>query len=143
MLAPAAAGQTVRMFVNGQAMRGGTLHGPLSSSGRLLGTVRTAAQYAFFSCRDEFPGLHHVAGGGWSVPGELYAVDYGVLREQLLPAEPPELELGVILLEDGAGALGMRYRAAVLEDPQANGLRTIPAGTGWRDYLASLRRSGA
>jgi hypothetical protein len=134
----AATGEAVRMFVNGQAMRGGSLHDALAEAGTLIGTVRTAPQYVFLSCRDEFPGLHPVTTGGWSVPGELYAVDYAVLRTALLPREPDELELGVIALQDGSGSLAMRYRAGVVAEPQAHGLRVIPPGVGWLDYLASL-----
>jgi hypothetical protein len=130
-------GETVRMFVNGQAMRGGPLNEPLSRSGQLIGRVRTAAEYTFLSCRDEFPGLHPVDADGWNVPGELYAVDYAVLRRDLLPREPAELELGVIALEDGSGSLAMRYRSAVAAAPNAHGLQVIPSGVGWLDYLAS------
>jgi hypothetical protein len=129
---------TVRMFVNGQAMTGGTLHGPLARKGSLIGNVCTAAEYRFWSCRDEFPGLQAVAVGGWPVPGELYSIDYEILRTELLPSEPPELELAVILLDDGGGALAMRFRDEVIS--AANGLRItpIPTGFGWRDYLDSL-----
>lgn len=128
-------GELVRMFVNGQAMSGGSLHGPLARDGALLGEVRTAAVYRFWSCRDEFPGIEPVTDGGWCVPGELYAVDYGVLAAELLPAEPAELELSVVRLADGRGALSMRFR----ENALASGtLRPIPPGVGWRDYLAGV-----
>ncbi|GAA11369.1 MULTISPECIES: allophanate hydrolase-related protein [Gordonia] len=130
-------GQTVRMFVNGQAMRGGEIHDAFAGTATFLGEVSTAPDYAFFSCRDEFPGLYPVEVGGWSVPGELYAVDYEVLRSRLLPAEPVELELGVIRLQDGSGALAMKYRDVVLEDPERNGLAVITPGTGWRIHLGS------
>ncbi len=33
-----------------------------------------------------------------------------LLRDRLLPAEPPELELGVIELEDGSSSLAMLLR---------------------------------
>jgi hypothetical protein len=131
-------GETVRMFVNGQAMTGGSLNEPLARSGALIGQIRTAASYRFWSCRDEFPGLQPVTAGGWSVPGELYAIDYAVLRTELLPREPPELELGVVELEDGQGALAMRYRAEVVAAADQMSLSLIPAGVGWRAYLDSL-----
>jgi hypothetical protein len=127
-------GQTVRMFVNGQAMSGGSIHGPLARHGDLIGVVRTAPQYRFWSCRDEFPGLQPVTSGGWAVPGELYAVDYAVLRSALLPLEPPELELTVIALADGTGSLSMRFRDAV-SDRADELLRPIPPGMGWSEYL--------
>ena len=131
-------GETVRMFVNGQAMTGGSLNAPLARSGTLIGTVRTAACYRFWSCRDEFPGLQPVLSGGWQVPGELYAIDYAILRTELLPLEPPELELSVIELEDGQGALAMRYRAEVIAASDRLSLTLIPAGMGWLSYLESL-----
>ena len=124
---------STRMFVNGQAMSGGSLNGPLSGAGRLLGAVRTAGSYRFWSWRDEYPALQPVAHGGWNVPGELYAVPFEVLRNELLPREPPELELGVIRLEDGSGALSMRLRDGV--SPEQPDWSPIPYGLGWRAYL--------
>jgi hypothetical protein len=131
-------GETVRMFVNGQAMSGGSLHDPLARSGSLIAKIGTAAHYRFWSCRDEFPGLQPVDFGGWSVPGELYAVDYAVLRAELLPREPDELELSVIALEDGQGALAMRFRDEVTAAADEHRLTLLPPGMGWLAYLDSL-----
>ena len=125
---------TLRMFVNGQAMSGGTLNHALSEA-CLLGPARTAPTYRFFSVRDEFPGLHPVAEDGASINGEVYEVSYEVLREKLLPEEPSELELGVIALEDGSGSLSMRMRESALTAP---GVVDITAHGGWHAYLASL-----
>lgn len=122
----------LRMFVNGQAMSGGTLHQALAGA-TLLGPATTAARYRFYSVRDEFPGLAPVKGQGFAVPGELYEVDYATLRERLLPNEPPELELGVIELDDGSGSLAMRMRAGALDAP---GVIDISERGGWRAYLA-------
>jgi gamma-glutamylcyclotransferase (GGCT)/AIG2-like uncharacterized protein YtfP len=77
----------VTMFVNGQAMSGGTLNDALTNA-RFVGKVDTAPLYRFYSVRDEFPGLHPVAERGVAVTGELYEVEYDVLREELLPREP-------------------------------------------------------
>ncbi|GGL16510.1 allophanate hydrolase-related protein [Nocardia jinanensis] len=121
----------VTMFVNGQAMSGGTLNDALTDA-RLLGKVETAPKYRFYSVRDEFPGLHPVAEGGSTVPGELYEVDYDVLREKLLPREPAELELGVIELADGSGSLSMRMRAGARGAP---GVTDISDRGGWLAYL--------
>ncbi|MFJ9631731.1 gamma-glutamylcyclotransferase [Streptomyces sp. NPDC091280] len=124
---------TLKMFVNGQAMSGGSLHHALRDA-RLLGPVRTAPDYRFFSVRDEFPGLHPVAEGGAAIVGEVYEVGYEILRERLLPEEPEELELGVIALEDGSGSLSMRMRASALTAP---GVVDITAHGGWHAYLAT------
>jgi hypothetical protein len=126
---------TVRMFVNGEAMSGGRLNAHLSVAA-FAGTCRTAARYRFFSVRDEFPGLHPVATRGVSVPGELYEVSYAVLRERLLPAEPPELELGIIELDDGSGSLSMRMRPEALSAP---GVTDISDQDGWLNYLRQAR----
>ncbi|MFI0372279.1 gamma-glutamylcyclotransferase [Actinomadura sp. 1N219] len=124
--------ETLRMFVNGQAMSGGSLNTALSGA-EFLGPAETAPRYRFYSVRDEFPGLHPVPSGGRAVPGELYAVTYEILRDRLLPGEPPELELGVIELADGSGSLCMRMRAESLTLP---GVVDISDAGGWRAHLA-------
>ncbi|TDC19594.1 hypothetical protein E1265_23675 [Streptomyces sp. 8K308] len=125
---------TLRMFVNGQAMSGGSLNDALRQA-RFAGAAHTAAEYRFFSVRDEFPGLHPVPTGGAAIAGEVYEVDYEVLRDRLLPREPPELELGVIRLADGSGSFAMRMRASALDAP---GVVDITRHGGWRAYLSSL-----
>ena len=124
----------LRMFVNGQALSGGELNDALADA-TFLGPANTAAGYRFYSVRDEFPGLYPVGDGGFSVPGELYAVSYRTLREQLLPREPAELELTLIELADGSGSLCMRMREDALTAP---GVRDISDRGGWRAYLAAL-----
>jgi gamma-glutamylcyclotransferase (GGCT)/AIG2-like uncharacterized protein YtfP len=124
---------TVLMFVNGQAMSGGPLNDALAAA-RFVGQVRTAPAYRFFSFDDVFPGLARVAHGGWSVPGEVYEVTYAELREKLLPREPAELELSVIELEDGRGALSMVCRALPDSDGTAHEI-TVPGG--WRQHLGT------
>lgn len=126
---------TVRMFVNGQAMRGGSLHDALDEA-RFLGPALTAPRYRFFSVRDEFPGLHSVGEAGFAVPGEIYEMPYAMLRDRLLPREPEELELGVIELSDGRGSLSMRMRGWALD---ADGVTDISEAGGWLAYLAAIR----
>lgn len=121
------------MFVNGQAMSGGSINHALEGA-TLLGPARTAPKYRFYSVRDEFPGLHPASSDGCSVPGELYQVTYDILRDQLLPNEPPELELAVIELAGGAGSLCMRIRD---ESLTLSGVTDISDKRGWRDYLAT------
>ena len=123
----------VRMFVNGQGMRGGEFNDAFAGA-TFLGEVDTAPRYRFFSVRDVFPGLHPVASGGRAVPGEVYELPYLMLADQLLPREPAELELGIIELADGTGSPAMRMRPEALTLPEA--VDITDAG-GWRTYLDS------
>ncbi|HZP50809.1 allophanate hydrolase-related protein [Actinocrinis sp.] len=158
------------MFLNGGAMRSGPLHHLLAGA-RFVGVVRTAPRYRFYSVGDRFPALAELpeitgpqevgagvgagagvrtdadagastgAGGGVSIAGELYEVPWEVLRESLLPAEPAELELGVIELEDGSGCLSMIRRRTYHESP---GLyRDISDHADWRSYTAMPAPAGS
>jgi hypothetical protein len=118
------------MFLNGGAMRGGPLHHLLRDA-PLLGEVRTAPRYRFYSVNDRFPALEEVNSGGVEVSGEVYDVPMEVLRDSLLPAEPPELELGVIELADGRPSLAMVLRR---EFPAHTGLKDISALGSWKAY---------
>jgi hypothetical protein len=153
------------MFLNGGAMSGGPLNHLLRGA-PLVGVVRTAPRYRFYSVGDRFPALAEVhdpnitgpsngdvaavaalpgvsgvsgvaaVAAGVSVVGELYDVPWEVLRESLLPAEPAELELGVIELDDGSGVLSMIRRRTYAEP---EGLyRDISEHADWRAYVASL-----
>lgn len=124
---------TVRMFVNGQALAGGCINFALKGA-TFLGCVNTAANYRFYSIRDEFPGLSLVRDGGAKIPGELYDVSYTQLRERLLPNEPEELELTVIELEDGSGSLSMCLRESAISRPE---VVDITASGGWLAYRQS------
>lgn len=123
--------ELVKMFVNGQAMSGGSISGGLKNA-TFLGEASTAPAYRFYSVRAEFPGLSPVEVGGQSIAGELYEVRYEVLRRELLPLEPPELELSVIELSDGTGSLSMIMRQEALSAP---GVLDITETGGWRAYL--------
>ncbi len=125
---------TVPLFVNGGGMRGGNVHYSIEGN-PFLGEAHTAPRYRFFSVRDEFPGLWPVAEGGVSVPGELYEVSLDVIRDQFIPAEPPELEMSVIELADGGSALAVVLRAVAHE--AGTGLIDISEAGGWRAYRAS------
>jgi gamma-glutamylcyclotransferase (GGCT)/AIG2-like uncharacterized protein YtfP len=122
------------MFLNGGGMRGGSLHHRLRGA-PLLAETRTAPLYRFYSCGDRYPALALAEEGqGAAIEGEVYDLPLDVLRDELLPAEPPELELGVITLADGSPALGMvvRHPAPAMDD-----LTDITAFGGWRAYQAS------
>ncbi|MGI3779826.1 MAG: allophanate hydrolase-related protein [Janthinobacterium lividum] len=120
------------LFCNGEGMRGGAVHENLAGQ-TFLGEARTARRYRFFSVRDEFPGVVDVGpGSGGSVPGELYDVELRTLLDRFLPGEPPELELGVVELDDGRAVLGM-----VLRPEERGRHRDITDLGGWRAYRSS------
>jgi len=111
-------------------MRGGSVHHTIAAH-PFLGHVHTAAKYRFFSVGDRFPALWLVDKGGVSVPGELYDVPLTTIRDQFIPAEPAELELGVVELADGESALAVVLRREVLDSPD---LVDISDLGGWRQY---------
>lgn len=121
----------LRMFVNGQAMSGGEISQGLARA-KLIGPASTAAIYDFYSFRDEFPGLRLNKESGYSIPGELYSVTYGILFNELLPLEPEELELNVIQLSDGTGSLAMVVREGAHLLPNVVNISSLG---GWRSYL--------
>jgi len=104
---------SIPLFVNGEGMRGGAVHHTIAEH-PFIGYVHTAPKYRFFSVGDRFPALWPVEKGGVSVPGELYRVPLTTIRDQFIPAEPPELELSVIELADGESALAVVLRGKIL-----------------------------
>lgn len=121
---------SVPLFVNGDGMRGGRVHHTIEAH-PFLGAARTAPRYRFYSVRDEFPALWPAA-DGVSVEGELYDVPLNTIRDAFIPAEPPELELSVVELEDGSSALVVMLRADV--HASGEGLKDISEHGGWRAY---------
>ena len=122
------------MFLNGGGMRGGSLHHLLAGA-PLVAETRTAPRYLLYSVGDRYPALQPCPpedGTGAAIAGEVYDLPFDVLRDDLLPAEPPELELGVIELADGS-ALGMLLRRPC---PAMDDLTDITAHGGWRAYLS-------
>ena len=115
----------VPLFLNGEGMRGGRVH-PHIARYPFLGEARTAP-------RDRFPALWPVRDGGVSVPGELIELSLEAVRDEFLPVEPPELELGVIELADGSASLAVMLRPDV--HARGTGLVDISDYGGWRAYL--------
>ena len=123
---------SVPLFVNGEGMRGGSVHHSIADH-PFLGAAHTAPIYRFYSVGDRFPALWPVAEGGVSVVGELYDVPLTTLRERFIPAEPDELELSVIQLDDGSSAVAVVLRRDYLNSPD---LIDISDHKGWRAYRA-------
>ncbi|MFI9507986.1 gamma-glutamylcyclotransferase [Nocardia sp. NPDC052566] len=123
------------IFLNGSAMRGGSLNHLLDGA-PFAGEVQTAPRYRFYSVGDRFPGLSPAADGGESISGEIFDVPLNVLRERLLPAEPPELELGAIELEDGRSVLSMLLRRPPVSYPQLIDITEIGS---WKKYREGVK----
>lgn len=121
------------MFLNGGAMRGGPVHEHLAGA-PFIRETQTLPNYRFYAVSADFPGIWPVKEGGASIAGELYDVPLFILHDLLLPHEPPELELGLVELDDGATSLGMVLRASVQE---RGDLLDITEYGGWRTYLAA------
>ncbi len=118
------------MFLNGTAMAGGADH-HLVGDAPLVATPTTAPRYRLHAVGGRYPALQDVGEGGAAVHGEVYDVSYDQLREVLLPGEPDGLELGVIELADGSGALAMILRR---EYPARPALTDISEFASWRAY---------
>jgi hypothetical protein len=123
---------SVPLFLNGEGMRGGRVH-PHIAHYPFLGQATTAPRYRFYVYEDRFPALWPVADGGVSVPGELVELPLESVRDEFLPVEPPELELGVVELADGSAALAVMLRPDV--HARGTGLVDISDYGGWRAYL--------
>ena len=126
-----------RMFLNGGAMRGGPLHHLLLGA-PLVASTATAPRYRFYCVAGDHPALQPADDDGGSIAGEVYDVPLAVLRDSLLPAEPDDLELGVIELADGSPALGMVLRRGV----SAAGLTDITTAGSWREYQRRQHDAG-
>lgn len=120
------------MFLNGGGMSGGPLHRHLLGA-ELVRRATSAPKYRYYSVGDRFPAMFAVGAGGHAVVGEVYDLPLELLRDHLLPAEPPELELGVIELADGTGCLATVLRAALVDSAE---LKDISEIGDWRAYLA-------
>lgn len=78
-----------------------------------------------------------MAYSGVPISGELFDVPMDVLRDRLLPAKSPKLELGVIALEDNRSVLSMVLRRPVLSDPE---LVDITDFGSWQSYREEIAR---
>jgi gamma-glutamylcyclotransferase (GGCT)/AIG2-like uncharacterized protein YtfP len=120
------------MFLNGGAMRGEPLHHLLDGA-PLVAITTTAPKYRFYAVGSTCPALVPVAHGGAAISGELYDVPMDVLRDRLLAAEPPALELGVIELADGSSAFAMLLRRPHTSFAQ---LTDITSYGDWRIFVS-------
>ncbi|QIS18394.1 allophanate hydrolase-related protein [Nocardia terpenica] len=126
----------VLMFLNGDGMRGGRLNAQLQGA-PLVRTAHSAAKYRYYSVADRFPAMIATDHDGRAVTGEVYEVPMEVLRDHLIPAEPPELELDLIELDDGTACLATVLRRDRLGSPDLIDISHIGD---WRAYRSGARR---
>ncbi|MGH9103719.1 MAG: allophanate hydrolase-related protein [Acidimicrobiales bacterium] len=119
------------LFVNGTLMRGLALHGNLGAA-MLVGERWTARSYRMHSIGDLHPGMYEAHEGGVAVRGELYEISTDDC-EQLLAAEPPDLYLGDVRLDDGEVVKGILYPAEL-----AAGHPDVSDLGSWRAYVSSM-----
>src|ERR1700678_1043741 len=93
-----------QMFLNGGGLRGGSLPHLLRGA-RLIAETSTAPRYRLHSVGDRYPALQPAGTGGRAIAGEVYDLPLDVLRDSLLPAQPPELELCAIEVAHGPASL--------------------------------------
>ena len=120
------------IFLNGGGMSGGPLHRHLRGA-PMVRRARSAPRYRFFAVGGEFPAMLDVGEGGASVTGEVYDVPLETLLHSLMPAEPPQLELGLIELDDGTACLATVLRQ---EYRRTDELVDISELGDWRAYQA-------
>lgn len=124
----------MKMFLNGTAMSGQADHRFLLGSS-FLRAAHTAPRYRFYAVRDEFPGLVPVDAEGGSIEGEVYEIDDEVWQGSLGPAEPEELALGEIELDDESVVNAMILNIASVKQSE---ITDITEHGGWRAYLRFL-----
>ena len=100
---------------------------------RVCRRSRGPAPYRFLAFGEEFPGLLPVDRGGAPIAGELYDVPLNKLQ-QLLRAEPPQLELSIVTLSDGQLSLGMVVRAG---QEINSAITDITEAGSWRRHLST------
>lgn len=76
--------------------------------------------------------------GGAPIAGELYDVPLNKLQ-QLLRAEPPQLELSIVTLSDGQPSLGMVVRAGQEINPAITDITEVGS---WRRHLSTSDAEG-
>ncbi len=79
--------RSVPLFVNGEGMRGRSVHTSIAGHPP-LGTSATAPHYRYSSLGDRFPALGPTATEGVRVPRELYNVPFTAIRDVFIRAQP-------------------------------------------------------
>jgi len=124
------AGHELALFAIGAHMAGLPLNKQmLGHGGRFIRAARTLPAYRLYDLGNR-PGMLHVATGGATIAGEIWAVPAASVGP-FLAEIPPPLGFGRVSLEDGSQILGFLAEAeGVASAPD------ITAKGGWRAHLA-------
>lgn len=121
-----------RVFICGSALRGQPDHGNLQDA-TFVGEARTTPDYRLHAVADGWhPGIHAIAAGGISIPGELYDLT-PAQYDHLEATEPPNMYAAEVRLEGGGTATAFLYPKALIDE---HGWPDISAHGGWAAYKA-------
>lgn len=134
----AAAPDRVRVAVCGAHLSGLPLNAQLLERGaRLLGSVRSAAEYRFYALAGGpplRPGMVRVGEGGASIEMEVWDLPLSRFGS-FVAGIPAPLAIGKVRLDDGSEVCGF-----VCESAGVDGAEDITSYGGWRAWLASRSR---
>jgi allophanate hydrolase len=126
--------------VIGAHLSGMALNHELTSLGaRFIEALRTAADYKLFALEGEGPArpgmLRIAAGTGTHIGAELWALSHEAFGK-FVASVPAPLSIGTVRFENGMSAKGF-----LVEAEAVRGAKDISSFGGWRDYIASPRKS--
>ena len=124
----------IRLVVVGAHLTGQPLNHQLTSrGGRLVGPVRTSAEYALYllPTQPAKPGLVRLTAGGQSIEAELWELPPAGMAS-FLAELPSPMTLGSVRLEDGTASTGF-----LVEPAAVVGAEDITHYQGWRNFLLS------
>lgn len=123
----------ITVFICGSALRGQPDHQNLQDA-KFVGDAKTEPIYRLHAVGDGWhPGIHEVAAGGISIPGELYAMtleQYNYLKDN----EPPHMYPYEVKLVGGDTAIAFLYPKAKIDE---HGWPDISSYGGWAAYKAA------
>jgi allophanate hydrolase len=130
----------IRLVVVGAHLSGQPLNHQLTARGaRLIGPVRTSAEYALYllDTQPPKPGLVRLTAGGQAIEAELWELPPAGMAS-FLEELPSPMALGSVRLEDGTTSTGF-----LVEPAAVVGARDITDFHGWRNFLLSAESSGS
>ena len=130
---------SITVFICGSALRGQPDHQNLQEA-KFVSAAKTEPIYRLHSVGNGWhPGIHKVAEGGISIPGELYAMtpeQYTYLKDN----EPPHMYPEEVPLVGGGTAIAFLYPKEKIDE---HGWPDISGYGGWAAYKAATQSEDA